>query len=72
MKISEETLSDIARRGLLTKGEKEQILKNQKIAQAVQSRFDTLTAGEYDGDTDILAEIISELNDILELKIGTS
>ena len=36
MKISEETLSDIASRGLLTKGEKEQILENQKTVSELK------------------------------------
>jgi len=54
--------------GISSPNLKEQFLRYQKIALAVKSRLDTLTAGEWDGDADILGEIIDELNKIWELK----
>lgn len=39
IKISEETLSDIASRGLITKYEKEQIIKALKLQTEVKRRF---------------------------------
>jgi len=39
MNVSEETLSDIASRGLITKYEKEQIIKALKLQTEIKRRF---------------------------------